>query len=447
MKTNYFVLFALGLLTLIVNKGFSQCSLTIPAQGSCSGCTSNPSSSITLSTNGATACYSGTGTIPTLTINGNNITVYICGNITITNIGGSGTGATIVVNAGKTLTLTNQPGNFYVAPTYVNYGTFKNSSGWSNFYGGKLITTGLSAVTSITGDLTLNGSTIYMNGGVMNISGTSTLNSSSYVCLNNNAIYNTANIVNNANSVVSVGGGSSACVSFTGNANINTSYFSSSILNVSRGTSATGTSPISAAWGSHVTVITSSDPYSCAITLPMVMGDFSLSKSGTKVIVDWSTFSEQHSDHLEIERSSDAVNFSTIGTVSASGNSASTKQYSFTDYYPTVGNDFYRIKLVSDDGNPSYSAVKEIEITPPTEMKVIVNNSQNNIKVIMPENSSQSTLRLLDMQGRIIKIIKTTTQQEFVTIETSNIFSGVYIVELITQNSHQAKQVFVSAEK
>ncbi len=447
MKTNSIALFLLGLITLICKEGFSQCSLTVPAQGSCSGCTSNPSGSITLGTNNSSVCYSGTGTISTLTISGNNITVYICGNITVTNIGGGGTGSTIIVNAGKTLTLTNQPGNFYVAPTYVNYGTFNNSAGWSNFYAGKLITSGSSAVTSITGDLTLNGTTVYMNGGVMTISGTSTFNSSSYVCLNNNAIYNTGDITNNANSIVSVGAGSSACVSFTGNANINTSYFSSSILNVSRGTSATGTSPISTAWGPHVTVLTSSDPYSCAITLPMLMGNFSLTNSGTKVIVNWSTYSEQNSNQFEIQRSDDAINFSTIGTISASGNSSSTKQYSFTDYYPIIGNDYYRIKLLSDDGNPSYSVVKQIEITRPTEMKVIVNNSQNNIKVVMPENSSQSTLRLLDMQGRIIKTVTNTMQQEFMTIETSNVLSGVYIVELISQNTHQAKQVFLSAGK
>ena len=447
MKTNFIALLAIGLLILIAREGFSQCSLTVPAQGSCSGCTNNPSGSITLSGNNASVCYSGTGTISTLTINGNNVTVYICGIITVTNIGGSGTGATIIVNAGKTFTLTNQPGNFYVAPTYVNYGTFKMSSSWSNFYGGKLITSESSSVTSILGDLTLNGSTVYMNGGYLDISGTSTLNAGSYVCLNNNAIYNTASIVNNANSIVTVGTGSSACVSFTGNANINTNYFSSSILNVSRSTSATGTSPTSSAWGSHVTVITSNDPYSCAIALPMIMGDFSLNNSGTKVIANWSTYSEQNSNHFEIQRSDDAVNFSTIGTVSASGNSASTKQYSFTDYYPIVGNDYYRINLLSDDGNPSYSAIKEIEIIAPGEMKVITNNSQNNIKVILPQNSLQSIIKLLDMQGRVMKTVRNGSQQQSVTIETSNIVAGIYIVELISQNLHQAKQVFLSSGK
>ncbi|HLK28028.1 MAG TPA: T9SS type A sorting domain-containing protein [Puia sp.] len=447
MNTKLITYILSGFLLGIVKNSYSQCSVTVPSQGACSGCTNNPSGTITLSTNGASVCYSGSSTISTLTINGNNVTVYICGSITITNIGGNGTGVSIIVNAGKTLTITNQPGNFYAAPTYVNYGTLNLSSSWSNFYGGKLITTGASAVTNITGSLTLNGATVYMDGGIINISGTSTFNSGSYVCLNNNAIYNTVGIVNNANSVVSVGAGSSACISYTGNANISTNYLSSSILNVCRGPSVTGTSATSAAWGPHVFVNTGCDQYTCAIILPMVMGNFALSSSGSKVLLNWSTFSEQNSNVFEVQRSIDAINFSTIGTVAAAGNSATTKQYSFTDYSPVVGNNFYRIKLLSDDGNPSYSVVKEIEITLPDEMKVIVNNSQNNIKVIMPQNSSASTLRLVDMQGRILKTLKATGQEESVMIETANVFSGIYVIELISQQSHQSKQVFISSGK
>ena len=437
-------LFCLPLLFFLhTQSSLSQCISSYPPQGYASGCTVNPTGSIAITSSSSKICYSGTSTISTLAINGINDTIYINGDITITNMAGIGLNPFIVVNAGKELTVTNQPSNFWTNPSYVNYGTMNIGSSWGNFSGGSLITSGSSATTHITGDLILDGGTAEVDGSVLNVTGLTNLNAmAGGICLKSNAILKTKDLTSNSANKLTVPASSLACVYFTGNATV-WNQLTTSILSVVKGVGSTVTG---SNWGPHTTV-SSGNASSCSVLLPMVMGDFSLQNSGTKVVVDWSTFSEQKSDHFEIERSSDAVNFSTIGTVSASGNSASTKQYSFTDYYPTIGNDFYRIKLLSDDGNPSYSVIKEIEITPSSEMKVIVNNSQNNIKVIMPENSSQSTLRLLDMQGRIIKTVKNTTQEEFVTIETSNIFSGVYIVELITQNSHQAKQVFVSAGK
>ena len=440
MKTKLFCLCLIAFITF-ADRGYSQCSTSYPAQGTCTGCTSSPTGTITITSNNTKFCATGTSTVTEFYINGNDDTIYVCGNITVNSWTGYGHNPVIVINSGHTLTIANALNN-YANTKFVNYGTFNVSSGWNNFTD-IIITIGNSARTNIAGDLTLNGGVLYLEGGTTSVGGKTTFNSGTGgTCLKSNAILNTTDITNNATNMVVVAPSSTACIGYTGLATIYNTL-TSSILNVHRGLSASGTAASDPAWGPHTTV----SSMSCNILLPMVMGDFSLTNSGTKVIVNWSTYSEQNSNQFEIQRSNDAINFFTIGTISASGNSSSTKQYSFTDHYPTIGNDYYRIKLLSDDGNPSYSVIKQIEITPPTEMKVIVNNSQNNIKVGMPENSSQSTLRLLDMQGRIIKTVTNAIQQEFMTIETSNVLSGVYIVELISQNKHQAKQVFLSAGK
>ncbi|HVM88354.1 MAG TPA: T9SS type A sorting domain-containing protein [Puia sp.] len=445
---SYFITSLLLLVCAIVHQqAQSQCSLTIPPQGSCSGCTNNPTGSITLSTNNSSVCYSGASTISTLTISGNNITVYICGNISITDITGGGTGSQIIINPGSTLTLTNQPGNFWAAPTYVNYGTFNISSSWSNFYGGKLITSGGSSVTNLNTDLTMNGATLYMNGGVMNISGTITLNSGSNVCLNSSAILKTSNIVNNANSIISVGTGNSACVYYTGNANISTAYLSSSTLNVCQGSSATGTSSGSSNWGPHIIMTTGCVTGTCAILLPVNFGSFMVNGNSSKVVLEWSTYSEQNSKYFEIQRSLNGVDFSTIGTAAAAGNSGSVEDYSFIDYSPLNGNAYYRIKLIVTDGNASYSEIQEIDIAPPAEMKVMVNNTQNLIHVILPDNTSSSVLKLIDMQGRVLKTIHCNGQELSANINVSNIFQGIYVVEMISAQTHQSKEVYIPASK
>jgi hypothetical protein len=65
----------------------------------------------------------------------------------------------------------------------------------------------------------------------------------------------------------------------------------------------------------------------------------------------------------------------------------------------------------------------------------------------MPKNTSKNTLKLLDMQGRILKTVQPNDHEESVIIETSNLISGIYIVELISQQTHQSKQIFLLSGK
>ena len=49
------------------------------------------------------------------------------------------------------------------------------------------------------------------------------------------------------------------------------------------------------------------------------------------VVLNWSTSNEVNTATFEIQRSTDAINFSTIGTKAAAGNSSAVINYTFTD--------------------------------------------------------------------------------------------------------------------
>lgn len=74
-----------------------------------------------------------------------------------------------------------------------------------------------------------------------------------------------------------------------------------------------------------------------------------------QVDILWMTTSETNIDRFEIERSPNNVNFKQIATVYGSGNSEEMLQYAFTDPHPFNGENFYRIKQVSFNGDFVYS--------------------------------------------------------------------------------------------
>lgn len=81
------------------------------------------------------------------------------------------------------------------------------------------------------------------------------------------------------------------------------------------------------------------------------------------VQLHWQMATEINVNRYEIEHSTDNLNFSTIGQVIPnSPNSTTIRNYYFTHQTPIVGYNYYRIKIISLNGNSEYSNVESVEI-------------------------------------------------------------------------------------
>jgi hypothetical protein len=72
--------------------------------------------------------------------------------------------------------------------------------------------------------------------------------------------------------------------------------------------------------------------------------------------LNWTTNQEINTDHFDVMRSADGVNFiSDLNTQPAAGNSSILHQYYFTDAHALNGNNYYKIKETDKDGAVYYS--------------------------------------------------------------------------------------------
>lgn len=94
--------------------------------------------------------------------------------------------------------------------------------------------------------------------------------------------------------------------------------------------------------------------------LPVTWNGFSVKKVAQKVVLDWSTSSEQNSDVFIVQHSNDSRYWSDLGIVKAAGNSMKTLYYSFEHSNPNQGENFYRILQKDFDGKTMKSAVQHI---------------------------------------------------------------------------------------
>jgi hypothetical protein len=166
-----------------------------------------------------------------------------------------------------------------------------------------------------------------------------------------------------------------------------------------------------------------------ALSLPLSWNNISLEKNNSSVDIKWSTLQEVNTDRFEIQRSGTGSNFTTLGSVTANGNSNIVQQYKFTDLLPINGYNYYRIKQIDRNGHFTYSTVVAINMR--NKQKEIVTLNGNNI-LVQFSNTAKRTIELLNMNGVVIK----RTSGSNSVYELNNIISGrgIHVVRVIEED-------------
>lgn len=143
-----------------------------------------------------------------------------------------------------------------------------------------------------------------------------------------------------------------------------------------------------------------------SFALPLRLLEFSGTISGNNNVLRWATTAEQQSAYFDIQRSSDGVNFSTVGQVTAAGSHAGTNNYQYIDNVsnhaqPTY---YYRLKMVDNNAQFTYSSMVKLKRSNQEFFVKVLQNpfrQQLLIDVTSPK-LQECVLTLTDMNGRNI---------------------------------------------
>ena len=89
--------------------------------------------------------------------------------------------------------------------------------------------------------------------------------------------------------------------------------------------------------------------------LPLTLVEFSGNAAGNKTLLQWKTADEVNTSAFEIERSTNSIDYTTIGNVNAIGNGAN--HYNSVDERPVAGSNYYRLKMKDLNGKFTISRV------------------------------------------------------------------------------------------
>jgi hypothetical protein len=204
--------------------------------------------------------------------------------------------------------------------------------------------------------------------------------------------------------------------------------------------------------------VTSFSPFTLASTnsnntLPITLLSFTATPSSelsVKSVVDiqWSTSAEINNDYFDIERSIDAINFTSIKKIGGAGNSNQIINYSTVDEAPINGISYYRLKQTDYDGTTSYSSMQAVQFNKTNDFAFNLYPNPNNGELFYFQisNSNEEVLVVVhDMLGKKVysKTIAAWGNGTHTIQPSQKLNPGTYLITAALNNEIYQKRLLV----
>ena len=175
------------------------------------------------------------------------------------------------------------------------------------------------------------------------------------------------------------------------------------------------------------------------LSLPVKLVSFVVTKEVSKSQLSWSTTEETNSDRFEIERSLKGKEWTKIGTVASHGESATLKNYNFTDINPVNGQNLYRLKMVDRDATFAYSRIQSVTFEGlGPDLSVYPNPVAETL--FIRESAQVKAISLFDLTGRSVYQGGSNFDGR---VNVKNLKAGIYLVSVTRANGVTSTQKIV----
>ncbi len=166
----------------------------------------------------------------------------------------------------------------------------------------------------------------------------------------------------------------------------------------------------------------------CGTVLASSFSSFTATLVKDQVRLNWNTASDANTRYYELQKSTDAVHFTTLNKITPTGISGN---YSYVDATPAQGNNYYRLKKVDANNNYVYSKALYINIAGNKGFKIYptIANSTLHISV----SQTPSNIIIFNLNGKAVKTLSVNNKEQDVNV--SGLPAGNYIIRNITTNT------------
>lgn len=176
--------------------------------------------------------------------------------------------------------------------------------------------------------------------------------------------------------------------------------------------------------------------------LPVILTDFTVTKQGGGSLLQWSTSMQTSISRFVIQRAAGDSNFATIGAVAANGTGTTSGYYSFTDNQPAAGVNNYRLEVVDQDGNSTWSAVRSVDFGTGGAATVTIypNPVMDELHIVISHSTGVASVLVVNVQGQVVRVVRSISSN-MVDIPVNGLASGIYFIKVNTDTINYVQKV------
>ena len=203
-----------------------------------------------------------------------------------------------------------------------------------------------------------------------------------------------------------------------------------------------------------VNAVTSFSPFSfgslssAVNALPVELIKFKGEQNNFSINLSWATASENNNDYFEIQKSIDGKIFENIGIIDGLGTSTKGGTYSYQDYHPTKGIQYYRLKQVDFDGSQELSntiLVRSQNLNGKLLPSIFPNPTMGEeISLLIPNEEELIEILVFNNGGKGAKVNYNKTGAYRYSLSLSERSKGVKIIRIITNKATYNKKVIIN---
>lgn len=161
------------------------------------------------------------------------------------------------------------------------------------------------------------------------------------------------------------------------------------------------------------------------------------------VHVFWKTSGEFENDYFRVQRSSNGIDWTDLGTVAGSGNSDGINLYEYNDFMPLIGVSYYRLVQVDFNGSETTYDPKAVNLSqiPEGDLLVYPNPTKQSV-TLTGDIHSLDDIVIMNLVGKVInqQCAMTLQQDGSVLIDLGTVSQGVYLIRKGNQTVSLTKE-------
>jgi hypothetical protein len=169
--------------------------------------------------------------------------------------------------------------------------------------------------------------------------------------------------------------------------------------------------------------------------LPIKLKSFNSTYKNNAVTLNWQSIYENNFDFYQLEKSTDASQFTTIATIKGKSINGNAADYSFTDASIVKDKQYYRLKMVNKDGSFTYSQVIASSSKSSLEISLYPNPVNNLLIVTHPQLSESGTLQIFNQEGKLVKSSNTQIGAAQTSVDVESLNKGFYVLHFMANGN------------